>query len=488
MNADEVLRIVEQIHLERKIDKEIVFIGIEQALVIAARKQTDESTVRVHIDRQSGEITAYRDNILLSPEEIAERIGAQTAKQVMIQKIREAERDAVYDEYVGQIGRLITGTVHKNEGNTTTVILPNVEAILPQSEKIPVAHKNENGGSYRETFRSGNRVQALLIEVRKAGTKVKVVLSRNRPLFVQRLFEQEIPEIADGTIVIKGISREAGNRSKVAVWCADNKIDAVGACIGVRNSRIRNIVDELGGERIDVIAWDEDQINFIPRALQPAEIDEVILCSKLGRAIVLVQKEQRSLAIGKRGQNVRLASKLCGWDIEIMTREELEADLGKATDDFNAIPGISSDLADRLVGEGFFSYDDLSIIEIEDLMEFGEISREEAENIIAKVEVIVDENEEQERFAAEAEQKKRREEYEQNRPEEKKSRKEEKPAPAAISRREAAKREEAAKRKAAFVPREDVPKKQQEMSQKNDSVIKEEAPVSAEPVAPSQEI
>lgn len=463
MNADEVLRIVDQIHLERKIDKEIVFIGIEQALVIAARKQTDESTVRVHIDRQSGEIAAYRDNIRLSPEEIAERIGAQTAKQVMIQKIREAERDAVYDEYIGHIGQIFTGEVHKNEGNTTLITLPNVDAILPQSEKIQTSHKGDGSGPYRESFRIGSSVQALLIEVKKAGTKVKVVLSRNRPLFVQRLFEQEIPEVADGTIVIKGISREAGNRSKVAVWCADDKIDPVGACIGMRNNRIRGITDELGDERIDVIAWDNELINFIPRALQPAMVDEVILCTKLGRAIVLVQKDQRSLAIGKRGQNVRLASKLCGWDIEIMTRDELENLLAKATEDFNAIPEISSDLADRLVGEGFFSYDDLSIIEIEDLMEFGEISREAAEEIVAKAEAIIDENEIQEKSIAEEEQKRQRVDTSQRpRNDEKKPRKEEKQN-SFLSKREAAKREEAAKRKIPMMER----------SEKSSTVIEE---------------
>lgn len=475
MNADEVLRIVEQIHLERKIDKEIVFVGIEQALVIAARKQTDESTVRVHIDRQSGEIAAYRDNIRLSPEEIAERIGAQTAKQVMIQKIREAERDAVYDEYIGQIGRIFTGEVHKIEGSTTLITLPNVDAILPQSEKIQTSHKGEGNGNFRESFRIGTSVQALLIEVRKAGTKVKVVLSRNRPLFVQRLFEQEIPEVADGTIVIKGISREAGNRSKVAVWCSDDKIDPVGACIGMRNSRIRSIVDELGGERIDVVAWDEDLINFIPRALQPAIVDEVILCTKLGRAIVLVQREQRSLAIGKRGQNVRLASKLCGWDIEIMTRDELENLLAKATDDFNAIPEISSELADRLVGEGFFSYDDLSIIEIEDLMEFGDITREAAEDIVNKAEEIIDENEAQERSIAEEEQKNRRVEPEQRpRNEEKKPRKEEKPNSSA-SKREAAKREEAAKRKISIVgrPEKAAPDTTEDLKTAGNSAAKE---------------
>lgn len=386
MNPDEVLRIVEQIHLERKIDKEIVFVGIEQALVVAARKQgMDDSNVIVHIDRQTGEITAYRDNVPLTPSEIAERIGAQTAKQVMIQKIREAERDAVYDEYVRMIGQMESGVVYRNEGGATTVTLQNVEAVLPATEKIPIGQKAD-ARTLRESFRPGDRIHAVIVDVKKAGTKVKVILSRSRPIFVQRLFEQEVPEIAEGVIVIKGISREAGNRTKVAVYCSDPRIDSVGACIGMRKSRIRNILDELGNERIDVVAWESDMQAFIPKALQPAVVDEVILCSMLGRAIVLVQKDQRSLAIGRRGQNVRLASRLCDWDIEIMTREELDQILSKAVEDFLKIDGMSPDLADRLVGEGFFSYDDLSIIEPPDLIEMGNLTQEQTDHIVEQAE------------------------------------------------------------------------------------------------------
>ncbi|MDO5580341.1 MAG: transcription termination factor NusA [Planctomycetia bacterium] len=390
MNPDEVLRIVEQIHLERKIDKEIVFVGIEQALVVAARKQgMDDSNVIVHIDRQTGEITAYRDNVPLTPSEIAERIGAQTAKQVMIQKIREAERDAVYDEYFGRIGQMESGVVYRNEGGATTVTLQNVEAVLPNAEKIPIGQKGE-GRTLRENFRPGDRIHAVIVDVKKAGTKVKVILSRSRPIFVQRLFEQEVPEIAEGIIVIKGISREAGNRTKVAVYCSDPRIDSVGACIGMRKSRIRNILDELGNERIDVVAWESDLLAFIPKALQPAAVDEVILCSMLGRAIVLVQKDQRSLAIGRKGQNVRLASRLCDWDIDIMTREELDQILSNAVEDFLKIDGMSADLADCLVGEGYFSYDDLSVIEPPALMEMGNLTKDEADHITEQADFFAD--------------------------------------------------------------------------------------------------
>ncbi len=378
MNSDEVLRIVEQIHLERKIDKETVFVGIEQALVIAARKHSDavdDSVVDVHIDRQTGEINAYRDNVPLSTEEIAERIGAQTARQVIIQKIREAERDALYDEYFPQIGQLVVGTVHRNDRGSTQVSLTNVDALLPRSEKLP-----------GEIYRVGDRVRAVIVEVSKVGSKVKIVLSRTRPILIERLFEQESPEIYEGVVEIKGVSREAGRRSKMAVYSSDRSLDLVGACVGVRGSRSRNVTEELGGERVDVVPWSDNDEEFIRSALKPAAIDEVILCNMLGRAIVLVQREQRSLAIGKRGQNVRLASRLCGWDVDIMTRDELDELIAKAMDCFMQIDGVQQELADQLVGEGFLSFDDLSIIEIEDLMELGGLTEEQAQAIADEAE------------------------------------------------------------------------------------------------------
>ncbi|MBR4105567.1 MAG: transcription termination factor NusA [Thermoguttaceae bacterium] len=370
MNPEEVLRIVEQIHLARKIDKETVFVGVEQALVIAARKHSDagdDANVEVHIDRQTGEINAYRDNVPLTPEEIAERIGAQTAKQVIIQKIRDAERDAIYDEYAPLVDQLIVGKVHRNEGGATLVTLPNVEAILPHSEKIP-----------GETLRPGDRARFLVVEARKAGSRVKVILSRSRPLLVRRLFEQEVPEIAEGVVEIKEVSREPGHRAKIAVASDDPRIDLVGACVGMRGARSRNVTEELNGERVDVVPWSDDPAQFIQSALKPSAVDEVILCPMLGRAIVLVQRDQRSLAIGRRGQNVRLASKLCGWDVDIMTRDELDEMLAKAMEAFIQIDGVTRELADQLVGEGVLSYDDLSIVETADLMELGGITEEEA--------------------------------------------------------------------------------------------------------------
>ncbi|MEO1991021.1 MAG: transcription termination/antitermination protein NusA, partial [Pirellulales bacterium] len=237
-----------------------------------------------------------------------------------------------------------------------------------------------------ESYHNNERIRASIFEVRKVGSRVKIILSRIRPQLVQRLFEQEIPEIADGVIEIRAISREPGYRSKVAVISSDNRIDCVGACVGVRGNRIKNIVEELGGERIDIVRWSDDLQVLVPNALQPAEIDEVILCQMLGRGIVLVREDQLSLAIGRRGQNVRLASKLCGWDMEIMTREELDQQIERAIVGFSSIEGLDESVAERLVGEGFLSYDDLSVIEPDDLMEMGDLSAEVVESIVNQAE------------------------------------------------------------------------------------------------------
>ena len=376
MNPLEILRIVDAIHRDKNIEKEIVFEGIEAALVSALKKHYgEESDVVVRINREDGSIAATCDGTELPSEEVVGRIGAQTAKQVMIQKIREAERDALYDEYDDMVGYMVSGIIQRYEGGAATVTLTNVEAILPRSEQIP-----------GETHHVNERVRATVYEVRKAGSRVKVILSRRAPQLVQRLFEQEIPEIADGVIEIRAMSREPGYRSKVAVASSDARVDCVGACVGVRGNRIKNIVDELAGERIDIVRWDEDLEVLIPNALQPAEVEQVILCKMLGRAIVLVREDQLSLAIGRRGQNVRLASKLSGWDIEIMTQDELAESIDRAVEGFSSLAGVQFELAEKLVEEGFLSYDDLSIIEPDDLMAIGGLTQEQVDVIVEQAE------------------------------------------------------------------------------------------------------
>jgi N utilization substance protein A len=388
MNPADMLRIVDSLHREKNIEKEIVFQAIEAALVTAAKKHYGElEEIGVVIDRETGALSGTHNGEVMDSAEISGRIGAQTAKQVIIQKIREAERDSLLGEYGEQIGQLINGVITRNEGGATIVSLGTIEAILPRSEQIP-----------GETHHPNERVRAVVFEVKPQGSRVKVVLSRTRPQFVQRLFEQEIPEIADGVISVNAIAREPGHRSKVAVSSTDARVDCVGACVGVRGNRIKNIVDELGGERIDIVRFSDDAETLIRAALQPAEVDQVLLCDMIGRAIVLVREDQLSLAIGRKGQNVRLASKLCGWDIEIMTNEELEEQIDRAVAGFSQIEGMTEELAQRLVEQGYLSYDDLSVIEPDALMEMGGLTEEQvdvivnqAEELAAKAEKAADE-------------------------------------------------------------------------------------------------
>ncbi len=400
MNPDDLLRMVDAIHREKNIPKETVFESVEASMVSALRKHyADESELVVQIDRRTGKCSAWRNGQLIEQEQFDElvgRIGAQTARQVMIQRIREAERDALFDEYTAERGQLVTGVVQRCEGGTATVSLNNTEAILPRSEQIP-----------GETHHANERVRATICDVRKAGSRVKIILSRTRPELVQRLFEQEIPEIGDGVIEIHKVAREPGYRSKVAVSTSDPRVDPVGACVGVRGNRIKNIVDELAGERIDIVRWSDDAQQLIALALQPATVDEVILCPMLGKAIVLVQEDQLSLAIGKRGLNVRLASKLCGWDIDIMTREELDESIERAVAGFSMLEGVTHELAEQLVGEGYLTYEELSVIEPDDLMEMGGLTEEQVSHVIAQAERKAEEAE-----AAVAEERRRQKERE----------------------------------------------------------------------------
>jgi N utilization substance protein A len=395
MNPNELLRIVDSLHRDKNIDPEVVFQAIEAALVTAAKRQYgEESEIVVRIARENGAIDASCNGEALDPEEMIGRIGAQTAKQVIIQKIREAERDSLIDEYHEQIGQMVSGVIQRCEGGAATVALSGVEAILPRSEQIP-----------GETHHPNERIRAVVHEVKPQGSRVKVVLSRTRPQLVRRLFEQEIPEIADGVISINALARESGYRSKVAVSSADQRVDCVGACVGVRGNRIKNIVEELAGERIDIVRWSDDPEKFIPAALQPAEVEQVLLCDMIGRAIVLVREDQLSLAIGRRGQNVRLASKLCGWDIEIMTADELEEQIERAVAGFAELDGISEELAQALVEQGYLSYDDLSVIEPDALMEMGGLSPEQVERITEQAESRA----EQAEHAADVERRRQRE-------------------------------------------------------------------------------
>jgi len=397
MNGNEVLRVVDALHRDKNIDKEIVFEGIEQAILSAARKHFGEDfELEVHVDREHGEPTIKCNEKELDPDELGDilgRVSAQTAKQVMIQKLREAERDSVFDEFDDMKHELVGGTIVRFEGGAAIVSIGKVEAVLPRSEQIP-----------GESYRTNERVRAIVLEVRKAGSRVKVILSRKHPELVLRLFESEIPEVSERIIEVRSLAREAGYRSKVAVSCIDNKIDPVGACVGVRGARIRTIVDELAGERVDIVRWNDSLQVLVPNSMQPAEVEDVILCPMLGRVIVLVRDDQLSLAIGKRGQNVRLASKLVGWDIEVMTQNELDEQLEKSVMAFSQVPGVEAELAENLVSQGFFSFFDLSVIEPDELAELGGLTTEQCDTIVefADVEAEKAEKAEEKRKSEEA--------------------------------------------------------------------------------------
>ncbi len=313
MDKESLLRLVELLHKDKDIDKDIVFQGIAAALESATRKHLKTSEpISINIDRETGAIVAMQGEQEIDLSDLG-RITAQTAKQVIIQKIKEAERDVIYNEYVDRKSTIVSGMVQRIEGATIIINLGKTEGYLPKSEQIS-----------NEFHRPGERVSCIVAEVKKAGHRVKILLSRTHSNFVRQLFELEVPEIPENIVEIKGLVREAGYRTKIAVFSEDPNVDCVGACVGVRGTRIKNIVDELNGEKIDIIRWDDEQEVFIPNTLKPAEVTGILLSPENQVATVVVPNDQLSLAIGKRGQNVRLASKLAGWDIDIITEVELE--------------------------------------------------------------------------------------------------------------------------------------------------------------------
>jgi N utilization substance protein A len=385
MKGSDLLRFVDQMQHEKNIPREVIFRGIEAAVQLATEKHYGiEEDIVVSIDRDSGDISALKAGEAIDPDKLG-RIAVQSAKQVMIQKIREGECEAVYTEFTGMKGDLVTGTIQRIEGGAAIVSLGKTESILPRMEQIP-----------GESHHVNERIKAVILDVKKVGHRVKIILSRTHPEFVRRLFEIEIPEIGERIIEIKAISREAGYRTKIAVSSIDLKVDCVGACVGVRGSRIKNIVEELGGERIDIVRWNDSLQVMIPNALQPAQIEEVFLYPRLGRAIVLVKEDQLSLAIGRRGQNVRLASKLVGWDIEIMTHEELNEGIEKAEGMFRQLPFAADEMVETLIEEGFLSYNELTYLEPAQLSELVAVTEEQAEEIIAFAEDAAEQMEEEE--------------------------------------------------------------------------------------------
>jgi N utilization substance protein A len=387
-NRLELLQIADAVAREKSIDRRIVIEAMSNAIEKAARSRYGlESNVRAEIDAKSGEVKLQRLLEVVETSEdpgrqislaaardrqpnaqigdfVAEtlppfefgRMAAQSAKQVIVQKVRDAERDRQFDEFKNRVGEIANGTVKRVEYGNVIVDLGRAEAIIRRDETIP-----------RENFRYGDRVRAYIYDVRREARGPQIFLSRTRPQFMAKLFTMEVPEIYDGVIEIKSVARDPGSRAKIAVISRDSSIDPVGACVGMRGSRVQAVVGELQGEKIDIIPWSPDAASFIVNALQPAEVAKVVLDEEAERIEVVVPDDQLSLAIGRRGQNVRLASQLTGWAIDIMTEQEeserRQADFARNTKVFMEALNVDETVAQLLASEGFSSIEEIAYVE-----------------------------------------------------------------------------------------------------------------------------
>lgn len=362
MNQD-LLTSLEYIEKEKGVTKEVLLEALKQALVSACRK-TYPNLHSVEIDIDPG---TYKIRLLADGKEIQDaafgRIAAQTAKQVIIQKIREAERDSIFGDFQARVGDIVSGTVHRVEKKAIIVDFGKAEGILPAREQSP-----------QDDFQQGNLIRAYVLEVKKAPKGPEIILSRAHEGLVKRLFELEVPEIHDGIVEIRAAAREAGSRTKIAVHSHDDKIDCVGSCVGVRGQRVKNIVRELGGEKIDIIRYSDDIETYIRNSMAPAELAEVKLNRESRSAEVLVEDDQLSLAIGKKGQNVRLASKLIGWNLDVRSVHQ-KIPLG-------SLAGIDAETEAILRGAGIQQLKDILKITPDDLKKIEGIGEEKAEEII----------------------------------------------------------------------------------------------------------
>mgnify|MGYP001592985682 FL=1 len=317
----ELLGILEQLERDKGINKEILIQAVESAVASAAKKiwtiGKDED-VRVVLNRKTGKLIAYAGDQEIRSSEFG-RIAAQTAKQVVVQKIREAEKDVIFSEYQVRVGQIISGSVYRFEKGNIIVDLGKTEAFIPRSEQ-----------SKREEFRQGDRIRAYILDVKRENKGPQVILSRANPNFIRRLFELEVPEIYEGIVEVKSISRTVGERTKIAVYSKDDKVDCVGACVGMRGSRVKNIVSEIQGEKIDIVRYSSDIKEYIQAALSPAEISQIQVNHEDKKANIIVADDQLSLAIGRHGQNVRLASELVGWGLDIYSAVQWQEKLAEA--------------------------------------------------------------------------------------------------------------------------------------------------------------
>lgn len=417
-NQLELLQTAEAVAREKMIDPSLVVEAMEESLARAAKSRYgSEMDIRVSIDRKTGKATFTRVRTVVEDEELENyqaeftveqakqymenpqvgdvfeeevppvelgRIAAQSAKQVILQKVREAERDRQYEEFIDREGTIINGVVKREEYGNVIVDVGRGEAILRRNEKIG-----------RESHRPNDRIRAYIKEVRREARGPQIFLSRTAPEFMAELFKMEVPEIYDGIIEIKAVARDPGSRAKIAVISYDGGIDPVGACVGMRGSRVQAVVNELQGEKIDIIPWNEDQPTFLVNALQPAEVSKVVLDEEAGKIEIVVPDEQLSLAIGRRGQNVRLASQLTGLDIDITTESEDSVRRQKEFEERTALFMAALDLdeffAQLLVSEGFTNLEEVAYVEVDELLSIDGVDEGTAEELQARARDVLEE-------------------------------------------------------------------------------------------------
>jgi len=393
-----------QIGRDKGIDKKVLVEAIESAMLSAARKHFGHNlNLETQFSEETGELEVLQfmtvvekvedpstqiaiedarkeyDAEAMVGDELGKkldtsalgRIAAQTAKQVIIQKVRDAERGVIYEEYKNQKGELINGIVQRYDRGNLIINLGRTEAVLPKREQIQ-----------RERYRQGDRVRGMILDIDRSARGPQIILTRSHPDFLKKLFAIEVPEIAENVIDIKGVAREPGERAKIAVHSNDSGVDPVGACVGIKGSRVQAVVQELRGERIDIITWTQDEPSFVARALAPAEVTRVVVDEDEHSMEVVVADDQLSLAIGRRGQNVKLASKLSGWKIDVRSVSVAEDEAKRARLSLEAIPGIEFTHAELLFQEGYRSAKDVSEANLEDLIEIEGFSSDSASAVL----------------------------------------------------------------------------------------------------------
>ena len=403
MLISEIKRVIDQVSRDKGIDRHILIKALEEALKSAARKKYGPKVdIEVQYSEETGELEVFQfkevaevvdDTMLqisldegrrLDPDcEVGDslgtkmdtntfgRIAAQSAKQVIIQKLKDAEKDAVYTSYTERKGEIINGIVQRIDRGDIIVNLGQTEGVLPIREQVP-----------KENYRRGDRIRALILEVLHESRGPQVVLSRTHPSFLITLFRTEVPEISEGIVSIMGASREAGVRAKIAVASNNSDIDPVGACVGMKGSRVQNVVQELRGEKIDIIPWHVDPAKFVCSSLAPAEISRVIIDEDNRSMEVIVPDEFLSIAIGKKGQNVRLASKLTGWHLDVKSESSYNQAMQSGYNSLMALPGVGISLADALYEKGFYSAEEISKASLEDLLQIRGVDEAMARSLI----------------------------------------------------------------------------------------------------------